>query len=99
VTRLVHLLGGEEGRLLLGAVRAHQSGELRGDALLGHHQGRERPQDEVAVILRHLLPLTGVALEVDVERAPLLLLPVPVQRLRVVEVDVGRHAPCMVYIY
>ena len=46
VPRLVHLLRGQERGLLLGAVGAHQPRELRGDALLGHHERGERPEDQ-----------------------------------------------------
>ena len=38
---------------------------------------------------RQLAPLLLVALEVDLERAPLRVLPAPVERLRVVELDLG----------
>ena len=43
VPGLVDLLGGEEGRLLLGAVGADQAGELGRDPLLGDHQLRPGP--------------------------------------------------------
>ena len=89
VARLVDLLGREEGRLLLAAVREHEPGELGRDALLRDHQGRERPVDEPAVVLAHLRPLVAVGVEVDRERVPLRVLPVAVERLRIVEVDVG----------
>ena len=87
VARLVHLLGGQERGLLLGAVGGDQSRELGGDALLRHHQRRERPEDEGAVLARHRPPLVRVGLQIDRERAPLLLLPVAVQGLRIVQVD------------
>ena len=47
--------------------------------------------DEAAVVAAHLLPLLAIALEIDRERVPLLLLPVAVERLRVVEMDVGHR--------
>src|SRR3954453_6544224 len=92
VARLVDLLGGEERRLLLAAVRKHETGELGGDALLGDHQRAHRPMHEVAVLTAHRRPLLAIGREVDRERAPLAVLPVAVERLRVVQVDgLGRH--------
>jgi hypothetical protein len=38
VAGLIHLLGGQEGDLLLGAPGCDQAGELGGDPLLGNHQ-------------------------------------------------------------
>ena len=58
---LVHLLRGQEARFLLGSIGAHQSGEFRGDPLVGDHQGCEDPVDPALVRLSHpgpLLPVT-----------------------------------------
>ena len=87
VTRLVDLLGGQERRLLLGRVGADQTGELRRDPLLGDHQRGQREEDDVPLRAGHRPPLLPIGGEVDVERRPLLLLPAPVERLRIVELD------------
>ena len=47
------------------------------------------PVDEVAVLVVQLGPLLLVALEVDLERVPLRVLPAPVEGLGVVELDLG----------
>ena len=65
VASLVDLLRGQEGRLLLASVRADQARELRRDPLLGHHQRRERPEHQVAILAAHLAPLRAVGREVD----------------------------------
>jgi hypothetical protein len=93
VPRLVHLLRGEERGLLLGPVGAHEPRELGGDPLLGHHQRRQRPEHERAVGGVHVPPLPDVAVERDLERAPLLVLPVAIERLGVVKVSFGGHRP------
>ena len=52
---------------------------------------REHVEDEVAVGARHPRPLAAVGLEVDRERRPLRVLPAPVERLGVVELDLVRR--------
>ena len=91
VAGLVDLLRGQEGGLLLAPVGGDQAGELRGDPLLGHHQRSEHEQHERPVGLRQARPLLAVAVEVDRERAPLGVLPVAVERLRVVEADLAHE--------
>src|SRR6185312_14327305 len=90
VPRLVDLLGGKEGHLLLARPRADEPGELRRDPLLGDHQRAEHERQQRPVLHRGpLLPVDG---QVDLPGIPLTLLPVAVERLRVVEVDLpSRH--------
>ena len=97
VARLVDLLGGEEGRLLLGAIGADQAGELGGDPLLGDHQRGQHPEDQPPVLLAQLVPLLAVGARSIAKGRPLLVLPVAVEGLRVVEVDLGHRRslwPC-----
>jgi hypothetical protein len=82
VARLVDLLGGDEGCLLLAGSGHDQRRELGGDPLLRHHQRRERPQHQRPVLGVHGVPVLAVSCEVDFERVPLLVLPLPVELLR-----------------
>ena len=92
VAGLVDLLRGEEACLLLAVGGHHEGRELRRDALLADHQRRERPVDEALVLLgQAVAPLRLVPLQVDRPRVPLLVLPVAVERLGVVEVDLGHR--------
>jgi hypothetical protein len=83
---LVDLLGREKGRFLLRAMRSHQPRELGGDPLLGDHQRRECPIHETPILVTHPAPLRPIFSQIDLEGTPLRLLPLPVERLRIVEV-------------
>jgi hypothetical protein len=89
VARLVDLLGCEEGRLLLRGVRGDKARELGRDALLGDHQRGQREVDDLAEARLQLWPLLTVGRQVDLERAPLLVLPAAVERLRVIQLDLA----------
>src|SRR5438270_4781084 len=89
VTCLVDLLRGQERRLLLAVEGADEARELGRDPLLRDHQRSEHERHERGV--RDRLPLLPVAREVDSPRRPLAFLPVPVQRLRVEQMDFARH--------
>jgi catechol 2,3-dioxygenase-like lactoylglutathione lyase family enzyme len=91
VPRLVDLLAREERGLLLGVVRRHQAGELRRDPLLGNHQRRECEEDDLLHGRVDPRPLLLVLRQVDVERAPLGVLPAAVERLWIVELDLAHH--------
>jgi len=85
VASLVDLLRGEKSRLLLGSVGSDQTGELRRDSLLGDHERGEHPVDQPLIVGIHLRPLLLVRGQIDVERAPLRVLPPPVERFGIVE--------------
>ena len=94
VPRLVDLLGRQERHLLLAAVRARPGRRtcvvIRSSATIS--EPRTKDTSERSSIAAHCSRSTG---QIDVPRAPLALLPVAVERLRVVQVElvrVGAHA-------
>jgi hypothetical protein len=90
--RLVDLLGRDEARVLLAAIRAHQAGELGRDPFLGHRQRRGHVQPELANAVGNRGPLLDFTGEVDRERARLRFLSPPVQGLRIDQLNL-RHRP------
>ena len=87
VARLVHLLGREEGLLLLVLVGHDEAGELGGHALLADEERAQPPEVLLLVLVAELGPLLLVALEVDRLRLPLLALPQLVELLRLHQLE------------
>jgi hypothetical protein len=87
VARFVDLLGGEECRFPLGAVRPDEPGELGGDSFFGDHQRRQREQEKVALPAGERGLLLLVDGQVNRERRPLRLFPASVERLGVVQFE------------
>ena len=92
VPDLVDELRREEGALLLVVLGQDEAAELGRDPLLGDHQRAQDPVEEVPFAVGQRFPVGAVALQVDVLRRPVGVLPVEVERLRVLESEQG-HAP------
>src|SRR5207244_7421146 len=71
--------------------RHDQARELGRDSLLRDHQRRQRPEHEVACLAVHGLPLLAIGVEVDLERVPLLVLPLVVEPLRPLQLGGRAH--------
>ena len=89
MARLVYLLGGEEGLLLLVLVGHDEAGELCRHALLADEERGQAPEMLLLVLLGQRSPVLLVALEVDRLRLPLLALPQLVELLRSISFSVG----------